>query len=76
MNSASNLIKGSAMSEDPKPVHPSAGEVAEDGVDVVRDTGTDARRTVVPRLRREPSKTENEEDGFKKRAIPFASTDE
>jgi hypothetical protein len=33
------------MSGESKPVHPSAGEVAEDGVQVLRDTGTGARRT-------------------------------
>jgi hypothetical protein len=38
------------MSGESKPVHPSAGEVAEDGVEVVRDAGTDAKRTVVPRV--------------------------
>lgn len=45
---------------------PPLGEVAEDGVEMVRDAGTDARRTVVPRVPSEPSKTEgNEEEGKK-----------
>jgi hypothetical protein len=30
------------MSEEP-PIHPSAPEVAEDGIEVARDAGTDAR---------------------------------
>ena len=43
------------MSEEP-PVHPSAPEIAEDGVEVVRDAGTDARGVVVNGVFREPIK--------------------
>jgi hypothetical protein len=40
------------MSE--RPVHPSAGEVAEDGVKVERDAATDVRGVVVHVASREP----------------------
>jgi hypothetical protein len=36
------------------PVHPSAPEVAEDGIELVRDPGTDARGVVVHGVLREP----------------------
>jgi hypothetical protein len=41
------------MSGEP-PVHPSAGEVAEGGVEVVRDAGTDASGVAVHGISREP----------------------
>jgi hypothetical protein len=47
------------MSE--RPVHPSAGEVAEDGVEVVRDAGTDAMGVVVPGVSSEPSEPKRDE---------------
>jgi hypothetical protein len=45
------------MTGESKPVHPSAGEVAEDGVEVVRDERTDERGVVVPGVSSEPSET-------------------
>jgi hypothetical protein len=54
------------MSDESKPVHPSAAEVAEDGVEVVRDVGTDARGIVVPRAFSEPSKIGEKKEGDKK----------
>jgi hypothetical protein len=49
------------MSEEP-PIHPSAPEVAEDGLEVVRDAGTDARGVVVHGVSGEPIKTGEKKD--------------
>ena len=47
------------MSE--RPVHPSAGEVAEDGIEVVRDAGTEPIGVVVPGVSSEPSEPKQDE---------------
>jgi hypothetical protein len=49
------------MSEE-VPVHPSAIEVAENGVAVVRDVGTRVEWSAVPGVPSEPSKTEDKEE--------------
>jgi hypothetical protein len=50
-----------------RPVHPSAGEVAEDGVKVERDAATDEKGMAVHGVSREPVGTgEKNDDGKKK----------
>ena len=54
------------MSEENPPVHPSAGEVAEEGVKVVRDAATDAKGVVVHGDTREPVTTGEKQDKRKR----------
>lgn len=46
-----------------RPVHPSAGEVAERGINVVRDAATDPKGVVVHSDSREPVKLEKQDEG-------------
>ncbi len=62
MVSASHLSEGeSAMSLEP-PVHPSAPEVAEDGIELVRDAATDPNGVVVHGVSREPIRSGEKKD--------------
>lgn len=49
------------MSAD-RPVHPSLREVAEQGVELIRDTGANPRRTVPSRPTIKPPRTEEHEE--------------
>lgn len=53
------------MSEKERPVHPSAEEVAEDGVRVLRDAATDARGVVVHGTSQKPISTSETNDAPK-----------
>jgi hypothetical protein len=54
------------MSEEDPPVHPSAREVAEEGVEVVRDAATDTKGVVVHGGTGEPITTGEKKDERKK----------